>query len=295
MEATDLLKKVRKIEIKTRGLSRHIFAGQYHSAFKGKGMAFSEVREYLYGDDIRNIDWNVTARYNHPYVKVFEEERELTVMLLIDVSGSRMFGTTSTLKRSLIAEISAVLAFSAIQNNDKIGAILFSDRIEKFIPPQKGKTHILRIIRELIEYTPQSQSTNISEVLRYLTNAIKKRCTAFILSDFLDFENDTNDLRFKDALTIANNKHDIVGIRVYDKRETEIPPVGLVKLRDAESGEYRWVDTSSSTVRKNYSDFWNTSSTNLKSVFSKCKVDWVSISTEEDFVKPLILLFKHRG
>ncbi len=295
MEATDLLKKVRKIEIKTRGLSRHIFAGQYHSAFKGKGMAFSEVREYLYGDDIRNIDWNVTARFNHPYVKVFEEERELTVMLLIDVSGSRMFGTTSTIKRNVIAEISAVLAFSAIQNNDKIGAILFSDRIEKFIPPQKGKTHILRIIRELIEYTPQNQTTNISEALRYLTNAIKKRCTAFILSDFLDFENDSDSLRFKDALTIANNKHDVVGIRVYDKRETEIPSVGLVKLRDAESGEYRWVDTSSIAVRKHYSDFWNTSSTNLKTVFSKCKVDWVSISTDEDYVKPLILLFKHRG
>ncbi|MHC1704589.1 MAG: DUF58 domain-containing protein [Tenuifilaceae bacterium] len=295
MEATDLLKKVRKIEIKTRGLSRHIFAGQYHSAFKGKGMAFSEVREYMYGDDIRNIDWNVTARFNHPYVKIFEEERELTVMLLIDVSGSRMFGTTSTIKRNVIAEISAVLAFSAIQNNDKIGAILFSDRIEKFIPPQKGKTHILRIIRELIEYTPQSQTTNISEALRYLTNAIKKRCTAFILSDFLDFENDSDSLRFKDALTIANNKHDVVGIRVYDKRETEIPPVGLVKLRDAENGEYRWVDTSSIAVRKHYSDFWNTSSTNLKTVFSKCKVDWVSISTDEDYVKPLILLFKHRG
>lgn len=295
MEATDLLKKVRKIEIKTRGLSKHIFAGQYHSAFKGKGMAFSEVREYLYGDDIRNIDWNVTARFNHPYIKVFEEERELTVMLLIDVSGSRMFGTTSTIKRNVIAELSAVLAFSAIQNNDKIGAILFSNRIEKFIPPQKGKTHILRIIRELIEYTPQSQSTNISEALRYLTNAIKKRCTTFIISDFLDFDNGSDNLRFKDALTIANNKHDVVGIRIFDKRETEIPLVGLIKLRDAETGEYRWVDTSSVSVRKNYSDFWNTSSTNLKGVFSKCKVDWVSISTDEDYVKPLILLFKHRG
>ena len=295
MEATDLLKKVRKIEIKSRGLSRHIFAGQYHSAFKGKGMAFSEVREYLYGDDIRNIDWNVTARFNHPYVKVFEEERELTVMLLIDVSGSRMFGTTTTLKRTLIAEISAVLAFSAIQNNDKIGAILFSDRVEKFIPPQKGKTHILRIIRELIEYTPQSQSTNISEALRYLTNAIKKRCTAFILSDFLDFEEQTSNIRFKDALTIANNKHDVVGIRVFDKREMELPPVGLIKFKDAENGQYRWVDSSNSTVRKNYADFWTTSTANLKTVFSKCKVDWVSISTDEDYVKPLILLFKHRG
>ncbi len=295
MEATELLKKVRKIEIKTRGLSKHIFAGQYHSAFKGKGMAFSEVREYLYGDDIRSIDWNVTARFNHPYIKVFEEERELTVMLLIDVSGSRMFGSTTILKKNLIAEISAVLAFSAIQNNDKIGAILFSDRIEKFIPPQKGKSHILRIIRELIEYEPQSQETNISEALRYLTNAIKKRCTAFILSDFIDLEGDSTNPRFNNALTIANNKHDIVGIRVYDKRETEMPSVGLIKLKDAESNAYKWVDTSSSLTRKVYSDWWNQTSTNLKTVFSKCHVDWVSISTDEDFVKPLILLFKHRG
>ena len=295
MEATELLKKVRKIEIKTRGLSKHIFAGQYHSAFKGKGMAFSEVREYLYGDDIRSIDWNVTARFNHPYIKVFEEERELTVMLLIDVSGSRMFGSTTILKKNLIAEISAVLAFSAIQNNDKIGAILFSDRIEKFIPPQKGKSHILRIIRELIEYEPQSQETNISEALRYLTNAIKKRCTAFILSDFIDLEGDSTNPRFNNALTIANNKHDIVGIRVYDKRETEMPSVGLIKLKDAESNAYKWVDTSSSLTRKVYSDWWNQASTNLKTVFSKCHVDWVSISTDEDFVKPLILLFKHRG
>jgi uncharacterized protein (DUF58 family) len=295
MEATELLKKVRKIEIKSRGLSRHIFAGQYHSAFKGKGMAFSEVREYMYGDDIRSIDWNVTARFNHPYIKVFEEERELTVMLLIDVSGSRMFGTTNILKKNLIAEISAVLAFSAIQNNDKIGAILFSDRIEKFIPPQKGKTHILRIIRELIEFEPQSQETNISEALRYLTNAIKKRCTAFILSDFIDLEGDTSNPRFKDALTIANNKHDVVGVRIYDKRETEMPSVGLVKLKDAESNTYKWVDTSSSATRKVYADWWNQASSNLKTVFSKSKVDWVSISTDEDYVKPLILLFKHRG
>lgn len=295
MEATELLKKVRKIEIKSRGLSRHIFAGQYHSAFKGKGMAFSEVREYMYGDDIRSIDWNVTARFNHPYIKVFEEERELTVMLLIDVSGSRMFGTTNILKKNLIAEISAVLAFSAIQNNDKIGAILFSDRIEKFIPPQKGKTHILRIIRELIEFEPKSQETNISEALRYLTNAIKKRCTAFILSDFIDVDVDTSNPRFKDALTIANNKHDVVGVRVYDKREAEMPSVGLVKLKDAESNTYRWVDTSSSTTRKIYAEWWNQASSNLKTVFSKSKVDWVSISTEEDYVKPLILLFKHRG
>jgi len=295
MEATELLKKVRKIEIKSRGLSRHIFAGQYHSAFKGKGMAFSEVREYMYGDDIRSIDWNVTARFNHPYIKVFEEERELTVMLLIDVSGSRMFGTTNILKKNLIAEISAVLAFSAIQNNDKIGAILFSDRIEKFIPPQKGKTHILRIIRELIEFEPKSQETNISEALRYLTNAIKKRCTAFILSDFIDLDADTSSPRFKDALTIANNKHDVVGVRVFDKRETEMPSVGLVKLKDAESSTYKWVDTSSSATRKVYAEWWSQASSNLKTVFNKCKVDWVSISTDEDYVKPLILLFKHRG
>jgi len=295
METTELLKKVRKIEIKTRGLTKHIFAGQYHSAFKGKGMAFSEVREYLYGDDIRNIDWNVTARFNHPYVKIFEEERELTVMLLIDVSGSRMFGTTTVLKKNLIAEISAVLAFSAIQNNDKIGAILFSDKIEKFIPPQKGKSHILRIIRELIEFEPQSHQTNIAEALRYFSNAIKKRCTAFIISDFIDMEDGTNNLRFKDALTIANNKHDVVGIRVYDKRETEMPSVGLIKLKDSETSEYKWIDTSSSITRKIYSEWWEQTSSNLKTVFSKCKVDWVSISTEEDFVKPLILLFKHRG
>lgn len=294
MEATDLLKKVRKIEIKSRGLSKHIFAGQYHSAFKGKGMAFSEVREYLYGDDIRNIDWNVTARFNHPYVKVFEEERELTVMLLVDVSGSRMFGTTNQLKKNIITEISAVLAFSAIQNNDKIGVILFSDKIEKFIPPQKGKTHILRIIRELLEFTPQSSSTNISEALRFLTNAIKKRCTAFILSDFMDY-NDMMAPRFQDALSIANNKHDIIGIRVFDIRESEIPPVGLVKFKDAETGVYRWIDTSSAEVRNTYSTWWNQSELTLKNTFSRCQVDWVSISTNEDYVKPLIILFKHRG
>ncbi len=258
-------------------------------------MAFSEVREYRYGDEIRSIDWNVTARFNQPFIKVFEEERELTVMLLVDVSGSRMFGSTNQLKRNLIAEISAVLAFSAIQNNDKIGMILFSDRIEKFIPPQKGRTHILRIIRELIEFTPQSSNTNIAEALRYLTNAIKKRCTAFVLSDFMDFEGASPDPRFKDALTIANNKHDVVGIRVYDVRETEIPPVGLIKLKDAETGEYRWVDTSSQAVRDEYAKWWASSTANLKTTFSKCKVDWVSINTGEDYVKPLILLFKQRA
>jgi uncharacterized protein (DUF58 family) len=289
MEATELLKKVRKIEIKTRGLSRHIFAGQYHSAFKGKGMAFSEVREYLYGDDIRSIDWNVTARFNHPYIKVFEEERELTVMLLIDVSGSRMFGSTTILKKNLIAEISAVLAFSAIQNNDKIGAILFSDRIEKFIPPQKGKKHILYIIRELIDFHPEDTKTDISQVLKYLTNAIKKRCTAFLISDFIDKGG------FKDALTIANRKHDVVAIQVYDQRETELPSVGLLKVKDAETGEERWVDSSSVRVRNAFSEWWNNRQAEMNNAFKKCRVDSVSIRTDDDYVKALIALFDKRN
>lgn len=294
METSDLLKRVRKIEIKTRGLSRHIFAGQYHSAFKGRGMAFSEVREYRYGDDIRSIDWNVTARFNQPYVKVFEEERELTVMLLIDVSGSEHFGTSELYKNQLITEIAAVLAFSAIQNNDKIGVILFSDKVEKFIPPQKGRKHILRIISEMLNYKPQSKETNIAEALKYLTNAIKKRCTAFILSDFVDV--DTNlQPRFADALSIANNKHDVVGIRIFDKRETELPSVGLVKFRDAETGKDTWIDTSDSLVRRNYSKWWVETTSNLKTTFTKSKVDWTSISTDEDYVKPLILLFKRRA
>lgn len=294
METSDLLKRVRKIEIKTRGLSRHIFAGQYHSAFKGRGMAFSEVREYRYGDDIRSIDWNVTARFNQPYIKVFEEERELTVMLLIDVSGSEHFGTSLQYKNQLVTEIAAVLAFSAIQNNDKIGVILFSDKIEKFIPPQKGRKHILRIISDMLNYKPQSKETNIAEALKYLTNAIKKRCTAFVISDFIDMDNNSQP-RFADALSIANNKHDVVGIRVYDKRETELPSVGLVKFKDAESGFYSWVDTSDSLVRNNYSKWWLQASDSLKTAFTKSKVDWTSISTDEDYVKPLILLFKRRA
>lgn len=294
METSDLLKRVRKIEIKTRGLSRHIFAGQYHSAFKGRGMAFSEVREYRYGDDIRSIDWNVTARFNQPYVKVFEEERELTVMLLIDVSGSEYFGTFEIYKNQLITEIAAVLAFSAIQNNDKIGVILFSDKVEKFIPPQKGRKHILRIISEMLNYKPQSKETNIAEALKYLTNAIKKRCTAFILSDFVDVDTNSQP-RFADALSIANNKHDVVGIRIFDKRETELPPVGLVKFRDAETGKDTWIDTSDSLVRRNYSKWWVETTSNLKTTFTKSKVDWTSISTDEDYVKPLILLFKRRA
>jgi uncharacterized protein (DUF58 family) len=295
VEASELLKRVRKIEIKTRGLSRQIFAGQYHSAFKGRGMAFSEVREYQYGDDIRNIDWNVTARFNQPFVKVFEEERELTVMLLIDVSGSRMFGTTNMLKKNLVTEISAVLAFSAIQNNDKIGVLMFSDKVEKFIPPKKGRTHILHIIRELINFTPTSQGTDLSEALRYLTNAIKKRCTAFVLSDFMDFKANTVEPNFLNALTIAGNKHDVVGVRVYDPREVELPPIGLVKMKDAESGQYSWVDTSSSMVRNAYAKWWRDTEGSLKQTFSRCKVDSVAIATNEDYVKPLIKLFKQRA
>ena len=248
METSELLKKVRRIEIKTRGLSRNIFAGQYHSAFKGRGMAFSEVREYQYGDDIRDIDWNVTARYVRPYVKVFEEERELTVMLLIDVSGSRDFGSVNVMKKEVITEIAATLAFSAIQNNDKIGVVFFSDKIEKFIPPQKGKKHILYIIRELIDFHPEETRTDISQVLKYLTNAIKKRCTAFLISDFIDKEG------FKDALTVANRKHDMVAIQVYDRRETELPAVGLMKIKDAETGKEQWIDSSSARVRAAYKD-----------------------------------------
>jgi uncharacterized protein (DUF58 family) len=289
VETSELLKKVRRIEIKTRGLSRNIFAGQYHSAFKGRGMAFSEVREYQYGDDIRDIEWNVTARYIRPYVKVFEEERELTVMLLIDVSGSRDFGSVHVMKKDVITEIAATLAFSAIQNNDKIGVIFFSDKIEKFIPPQKGKKHTLYIIRELIDFQPDDKKTDINQVLKYLTNAIKKRCTAFLISDFIDKGN------FKDALTIANRKHDIVAIQVYDRRETELPPVGLLKIKDAESGEERWVDSSSARVRETYSRWWNQRQQEMNDSFKKCRVDSVSIRTEDDYVKSLMTLFEKRN
>lgn len=290
MEATDLLKKVRQIEIKTRGLSRNIFAGEYHSAFKGRGMAFSEVREYQFGDDIRSIDWNVTARYNHPFVKIFEEERELTVMLLIDVSGSREFGTHEKLKKNIITEISAILSFSAIQNNDKIGVIFFSDKIEKFIPPKKGKSHILRIIRELIDFKPQERGTNITETLRYLTNAIKKRCTAFVISDFMD---DGSDLEM--ALSIANNKHDIVALKIYDQRETELPPMGLLKLKDAETGKYVIVDSASGKTREMYRRWWLDHTAKLDKLFKRCGVDYVAINTNEDYVKSLMALFKKRA
>ena len=287
METADLLKRVRQIEIKSRGLSNNIFAGEYHSAFKGRGMTFSEVREYQYGDDIRNIDWNVTARFNHPYVKVFEEERELTVVLLIDVSGSRDFGTSFKYKKNIITEIAAVLAFSAIQNNDKIGVIFFSDKIEKFITPQKGRKHILHIIRQLISFTPENKTTNIGEALRYLTNAIKKRCTAFIISDFIDDE-------FENPLKIANQKHDVVALKVYDKRETEMPPVGLVKMKDAETGHYSWIDTSNSSVRKAFSKWWKENDENTQAIFRKCGIDNTSIRTDEDYVKSLMYLFKKR-
>jgi uncharacterized protein (DUF58 family) len=287
VETKDLLKKVRKIEIKTRGLSRQIFAGEYHSAFKGRGMTFSEVREYQYGDDIRSIDWNVTARFNHPYVKVFEEERELTVMLLIDVSASGDFGTQVQMKRALITEIAALLSFSAIENNDKIGVILFSDRIEKFIPPQKGRKHILRIIRELLECKPQSQGTDISESLRFLTNAIKKRCTAFLISDF-------RDKGYARSLQIANNKHDVAALHVYDRRETSLPAVGLLRVLDAETGGERWIDTSLSRIRENYAMKWESHLEIMKEIFSRAGVDSVSLRTGEDYVKPLIRLFKHR-
>ena len=289
METSELLKKVRQIEIKTRGLSRNIFAGQYHSAFKGRGMAFSEVREYQYGDDIRDIDWNVTARYVRPYVKVFEEERELTVMLLVDVSGSREFGSVSVMKKEVMTEIAATLAFSAIQNNDKIGVIFFSDKIEKFIPPQKGKKHILYIIRELIDFKPEEKRTDISQVLKYLTNAIKKRCTAFLISDFIDKGG------FKDALTVANRKHDLVAIQVYDKRETELPSVGLMKVKDAETGTERWIDSGSARVCEAYKTWWENRQAAMSDTFKKCRVDAVSIRTEDDYVKALIALFDKRN
>lgn len=287
METADILKKVRKIEIKTRGLSRQVFSGHYHSAFKGKGMTFSEVREYQYGDDIRSIDWNVTARYNHPYVKIFDEERELTVMLVVDVSGSNEFGTRHQLKEELMTEIAAVLAFSAIQNNDKVGVLFFSDKIEKFIPPKKGKTHILRIIRELIDFHPESQKTNISEGLRFLSNAIKKKCIAFVISDFMD-------KNFEKALRIASRKHDIVAVRVFDKRETEIPKMGMVKVFNKESGKSMWIDTNDPGLRSNYSSYWNSHEQMLSQMFKKLGIDTATIPTGENYVKPLVNLFKLR-
>jgi len=287
VETSELLKKVRKIEIKTRGLSNHIFAGEYHSAFKGRGMAFSEVREYQYGDDIRNIDWNVTARFSHPYIKIFEEERELTVMLLIDLSDSKEFGTQKMLKRELMTELSAVLSFSAIQNNDKIGVIFFSDKIEKYIPPKKGRKHILRIIRELIDLRPENRGTNISEALRYLSNIQKKRTTAFIISDFIDEG-------FSDALRIANYKHDVIALQLCDIREKELPNVGLIKLRDAETNRNIWVDTSNKKIREQYKKNWLDAEKELLETFTKLGVDSAKICTDKDYVKPLLKLFKQR-
>lgn len=287
METQELLKKVRKIEIKTRGLSNQIFSGEYHSAFKGRGMAFSEVREYIPGDDIRNIDWNVTARFNHPYIKVFEEERELTVMLLVDISASGDFGTTRQFKRELITELCAVLAFSAIQNNDKIGVIFFSDQIEKFIPPKKGKSHILRIIRELINFQPASKGTDISGALQYFTNMIKKRSIAFLISDFIS-------TGYSDSLKIAARKHDLVAIRIYDKRESELPNVGLIRLQDAETGKLLWVDTSRRITRERYRLNWSNKQQELDSMFNKTGVDQVKIATDQNYIQPLINLFKKR-
>ena len=288
METSELLNKVRKIEIKTRGLSNNIFAGEYHTAFKGKGMTFSEVREYQYGDEVRTIDWNVTARFRKPYVKVFEEEREMTVMLLIDLSSSSLFGSTSAYKRDVITEIAATIAFSAIQNNDKIGAIFFTDRIEKFIPPQKGRKHILFIIRELLEFKPESTATDISLALRYLTNVIKKRCTSFLISDFID------DNIQQDAFTIANRKHDVVALQVYDVRDAEMPAVGLVKFKDAETGQRMWVDANSSKIRETYRKSWSDNMAKLNQMVKYAGIDFVSLEATEDYVKALMRLFNMR-
>ncbi|MBO7442680.1 MAG: DUF58 domain-containing protein [Bacteroidaceae bacterium] len=289
MEATELINRVRRIEIKTRGLSNNIFAGEYHSAFKGRGMAFSEVREYQYGDDVRDIDWNVTARFHRPYIKVYEEERELTVMLMIDVSGSLEFGTVKQLKKDMVAEIAATLAFSAIQNNDKIGVIFFSDKIEKFIPPKKGRKHILYIIRELLDFQPTSRRTNIGAALEYLTNVMKRRCTAFILSDFLDKAD------FQNAMTIANRKHDMVAVQVYDRRLAELPSVGLIRVKDAETGAEQWIDTSSKAVRKAHHEWWVNKQLQLGEMFTKSNVDVVSVRTDQDYVKALMNLFAKRN
>jgi uncharacterized protein (DUF58 family) len=289
METSDILKRVRQIEIKTRGLSNNIFAGEYHSAFKGRGMAFSEVREYQYGDDIRDIEWNVTARFNKPYVKVFEEERELTVMLLVDVSGSLHFGTERQMKRDMLTEIAATLAFSAIQNNDKIGVIFFSDRIEKFIPPKKGRKHILYIIRELLDFKAESPRTDVGQAVQYLTQALKRRCTAFLLSDFMDQKD------FRQPLTIANRKHDVVAIQVYDRRIQELPDVGLMKVRDAETGFERFIDTSDRRMREAQRQWWRQRSEYLHDTFSRSNIDSVSVRTDQDYVVALKNLFAKRN
>ena len=289
MDALELFKQVRKIEIKTRGLSSNIFAGQYHSAFKGRGMAFSEVREYQFGDDVRDIDWNVTARFRRPFVKVFEEERELTVMLLVDVSGSLDFGTTQRTKREMATEMAAILAFSAIQNNDKIGVIFFSDRIEKYIPPKKGRKHILYIIHEMLDFKPESKRTNVAAAIEYLTRVMKRRCIAFVVSDFYA-ENS-----FQKELQIANSKHDVVAIQVYDQRAKTLPNVGLMKVKDAETGHEMFIDTASAKLRRAHTEYWLERMNTLKTTFAQSNVDWVSVATNEDYVKAMMLLFMQRG
>mgnify|MGYP000082582226 CR=1 FL=1 len=288
MDAKELLKKVRKIEIKSRGLSQNIFAGEYHSAFKGRGMMFSEVREYQYGDDIRDIDWNVTARHNKPYVKVYEEERELTVMLLVDVSGSREFGAVGVEKREMIAEIAATLAFSATQNNDNIGALFFSDKVEKFIPPKKGKKHILLIIRELLDFEPDHRGTDIAMALRYFTDAMRKRSTMFLISDFIDADD------YRQSLALARNKHDVMAIQVYDKRDSQMPDVGLMRVSDLETGADMWVDTSSRKVRDAYARWWYDRQQSMSETLRSSRVNFVSVATDEDYVKALMGLFKNR-
>ena len=293
LSANDLLKKVRKIEIKTRALSHQIFAGEYHSAFKGRGMAFSEVREYQYGDDVRNMDWNVTARLRAPYVKVFEEERELTVMLLVDVSRSRLFGTAGSSRKDVLAEIAAVLSFSAIINNDKVGALFFSSKVEKFIPPKKGRTHLLHIIREIIEFEPTEDGTDISGALRYLTNALKKKCAAFLLSDMIDVNQDGTP-RYEEALKVAVNRHDLSVIEVYDPRERSLPDVGLINIKDSETGEDAWVDTSSRKMRLAYQEWFRNMEQTASRMFMKYNVDRVSIALDEDYVRGLMALFKNR-
>ena len=289
MDSNELIKKVRKLEIKTRGLSQNIFAGEYHSAFKGRGMSFAEVREYQYGDDIRDIDWNVTARHNKPYVKVYEEERELTVMLLIDVSGSSVFGAEGPEKREMIAEIAATLAFSAIQNNDKIGVIFFSDKIEKFIPPKKGRKHILFLIRELLDFRPESKGTDIANAVRYATDALKRRCTMFLISDFICPAD------YSKPVTVASSRHDLIGIQVYDKRDASMPDVGLMRVLDLETGDTRWIDTSSSRVRKAYNKWWYERQQAMTAVLRSARVDFASVATDEDYVRALMALFKTRS
>lgn len=288
METSELIKKVRKIEIKTRGLSQHVFSGEYHSVFKGRGMSFSEVREYQVGDDIRAIDWNVTARFNHPYVKVFEEERELIVMLLIDVSGSGDFGTSLQFKNELLTELCAVLAFSAINNNDKVGVIFFTDKIEQFIPPKKGRSHILRIIRELIDFKPENKGTDVGIALRYLISIIKKRCITFVMSDFLSKD-------FEDPLKISGKKHDVVGVKIYDRREREIPSAGLLRIVDSETNKVTWANTSNKSFRKKYTEWWQNREDYLINIFRKSGVDYISIRTDESYIMPLIKFFRSRS